>query len=198
MKRILLGVFAVLLLCGCHPGAAPENNAFEAELAGYTREWMRSGEEEIRLQKNLVRWYNWNLRAYGDGEFRGQYGKILFYNDGILGSVETESMHFPVYHGPGTRQGFSHDPQSAFPMGQMGDHPVLITMADLQLETGEIFTVHILDEVFAYEVVAVRRKPDTSRVPGMDYCSLIQGDGTQFLGIRRTEEVYTDMSEPMA
>jgi hypothetical protein len=188
MKRILLGVFAAVLLCGCHSGTHRQDYTFDAELTWYCQEWIQAGEEAITLQKNLARWYNWNLREYEDGAFREKYDEILFYSDGILGSVEAGGLHLPVYHGPGTRQGFIHDPESAFPMGQKGDHPVLITTAELQLEVAEQFAIHILDEVYVYEVLAVREDPDTSCVPGVDYCSLIQKDGTQYLGIRRTED----------
>lgn len=187
MKRIVLGVLAALLLCGCRTGTPAESYGGEAEIARYRQEWMQSGEERIALQRNLARWYNLKLRQQGAGDFREAYASILFYSEGILGSVEAGETHLPVYHGPGTGRGFSHDPESAFPMGQPGDHPVLITTAGLELSEGDTFTVHILDESLVYQICSVRREPDTVCVPGVDYCSLIRGDGTQFLGIRLTE-----------
>ena len=187
MKRIFLGVFVVMLLCGCHPGMPEQKDTGTEEMSCYIREWTGAGEDQILLQKNLARWYNWNIREYDAGEFTEAYNRILFYSGGVLGWAEVGDISLPIYHGPGTRNGFSHDPQSSFPIGQKGDHAVLITTADIQPEVGECFFVHILDDVYVYEVQAVRKRADTSRVAGVDYCSLIGRDGTQFLGIRRTE-----------
>lgn len=86
---------------------------------------------------------------------------------GMMGYVEIPSIDvmLPIYHGTGEdslSQGAGHMPNSSFPIGGEGTHAVISAhsamptarmFTDLdQLNVGDQFSIHVLDEVLVYEV----------------------------------------------
>lgn len=187
MKRAVLGMALVLLLTGCREPAEPVSHVAETELSRLNAELVHTDTDTLELQRNLALWYNVNLLVTHDQEFRDAYDEILFYTDGVMGSLEIPSkqVHLPIYHGTDREKGVGHARDTAFPIGGAGNHPVLMLEEDIgRLDEGEKFVIHILGETLTYQVVAVREKWDTTPVPDTDYCSLILGETYQILGVR--------------
>lgn len=112
---------------------------------------------------------------------------------GIMGYVEIPKIHvdLPIYHGTGTdalNRGTGHLVGSSLPVGGEGTHTIITghsgmasqkMFTDLeQLQEGDVFFLHVLDETLAYEVRAVHTvlPHDTTYlgiVPGQDLCTLV-------------------------
>lgn len=187
MRRVFICLVVLLLLTGCAKQEEVACCIAQAELTMLQSDLQVAGEESLALQANLAMWYNQNLVQENDKDFRSAYNTILFYTDGIMGSLEIpgRQIHLPIYHGTDGEKGIGHDPGTAFPIGGTGNHPVLVTNELPVPAPGEIFVIHILGERLTYQVVAVRDVPDTTAVSEVDYCSLILGDGTQVLAVRQ-------------
>lgn len=187
MKRVMILVLTLVLLTGCAApaGEAPRESPWENVLNRWERELSAAGAESIAMQEELARWYNYRLSREGDWDDGSAYSSILFYTDGVLGAVEFPSLglRLPIYHGSQSGA-LGHDPASPFPIGETGDHPLLVTEIPLSLDIGEEFIIHILENSLTYRIAAIRQSPDTSPVPGMDYCSILLGGSLQLLGIR--------------
>ncbi len=113
--------------------------------------------------------------------------------DGIMGYVEIEKIDvlLPIYHGTNEevlQVAIGHIEGSSLPVGGAGTHTVisghrglpsarLFTDLD-QLEEGDTFMLHILDETLTYEVDQIRivEPDDISNLAleaGADYCTLV-------------------------
>lgn len=184
---IILGILLIFLAgCGKNEEIELETREFEREILRYAVEVADSGEEQLALQGELARWYNYGLN-HGAGE---GYTGILYYTDGILATLEIPSLgiHAPIYHGTASL-GFGHDPSTPFPTGEQGEHTVLLAGAELELEPGEEFIIHILGKSLSYRVTALRQEPDTGTVAELAYCSILTPEGNQILAIREGEPV---------
>ena len=113
--------------------------------------------------------------------------------DGLMGFVEigTIDVYLPIYHGTDEEtleKGAGHLEGSSLPVGGAGTHTVLSGHTGLrtaklftdldQLKEGDVFCLHILDQVLAYQVreIAVVEPSDVGRLrvrPGLDLCTLI-------------------------
>lgn len=186
MKRVIWCAVLIVMLVGCGTDGMEVPRIAERELRILARDLAQNGQGERELQENLAMWYNQNLIKASDPAFRNAYGGILFYTDGIMGSLEVPGagLHMPIYHGTATEIGFGHDPSTPYPIGQAGEHTVLTTQLDLTLAPGDSFVIHILGTDLTYEVTAVRKKRDTTPVPAVTYCSIIDCDGNQILALR--------------
>lgn len=190
MKRIIT-LWAVLIFlsgCGETRGIEAEAPNFDTALSRLAEDMQAGGAENLTLQKELARWYNFGLADGSSTASASAYNSILFYTDGILGAVEFPSLSLrqPIYHGTGCA-GFGHDPTTPFPIGEMGNHSVLVTEQNLSLAIGDRFIIHILEEKLTYRVIAIRQEPDTTAVADMDYCSILLPGQLQILGIREEE-----------
>jgi len=136
--------------------------------------------------------------------------------DGTIGHIEipTIDVYQPIYHGTGEEvleKGVGHMQYTAFPIGGEGNHTVLtghtgLTSARLftdldQLETGDVFYIHVLDEILAYEVdqILVVEPSDTDEllpVAGKDYVTLVTctpyGINSHRLFVRGTRIPYEE------
>lgn len=138
---------------------------------------------------------------------------------GIMGYIEIPSIHvnLPIYHGveAGTLQaGVGHIPGSSLPVGGSSTHCVLSghrglpsarLFTDLdQMEEGDVFMLHVLDETLTYQVDQIRivlpeESEELAIVNGKDYCTLITctpyGVNTHRILVRgdRIENVSEDM-----
>ena len=113
--------------------------------------------------------------------------------NGIMGYIEIPkiSVNLPIYHGTDSDtldRGTGHLLGSSLPVGGTSTHAIITGHSGLatqkmftdleQLQEGDVFYLHVLDEVLAYQVFF--KKPvlphDTSLLgitQGEDYCSLI-------------------------
>ena len=112
---------------------------------------------------------------------------------GIMGYVEIPkiSVNLPIYHGTDSstlERGTGHLLGSSLPVGGISTHAIITGHSGLatqkmftdleQLQPGDVFYLHVLDEVLAYQVFYREPVPphDTTRLgitQGQDYCTLI-------------------------
>ena len=112
---------------------------------------------------------------------------------GIMGYVEipTIGVDLPIYHGTGSDsldRGTGHLLGSSLPVGGESTHTIITghsgmasqkMFTDLeQLQEGDVFYLHVLDEVLAYQVDAIHTVlPHNTTylgiVPGQDLCTLV-------------------------
>ena len=133
---------------------------------------------------------------------------------GIMGYVEipTIGVDLPIYHGTGNDsldRGTGHLLGSSLPVGGESTHTIITghsgmasqkMLTDLeQLQEGDVFFLHVLDEVLAYQVDAIHTvlPHDTTFlgiVPGQDLCTLVTctptGVNTHRLLVRGTRISY--------
>ncbi len=111
--------------------------------------------------------------------------------DGVMGYIEIPAINclLPIYHGADAEslsKGVGHLQGTSLPVGGTGSHAVLsahtgtpnrelFTNLD-QLETGDVFYLHILDEILAYQV---------------DQILVVLPDETDSLVIDRDEDYVT-------
>lgn len=113
--------------------------------------------------------------------------------EGTMGYVEIPkiSVNLPIYHGTGNDsldRGVGHLLGSSLPVGGSSTHSILTghsgmashkMFTDLeQLIVGDVFYLHILDEILAYQVIEINTvlPHDTSFLGiehGEDYCTLV-------------------------
>ena len=171
-----LGTAVGWLAYGLWEGADPgENRVLHLELSA----------EERQMQENLALWYNLNLTSTGEGQPLEGYEKILFFEDGLMCSVEFlqgESI-LPVWHGASEKRtgGLTHLSRSALPIGGKGNHTVLTCreadLGDMALpECGDDFVVHALGKIMSYRIVDVNVTKETLNAPegetDKDLCSI--------------------------
>ena len=112
---------------------------------------------------------------------------------GIMGYVEIPkiSVNLPIYHGTDSstlERGTGHLLGSSLPVGGISTHAIITGHSGLatqkmftdleQLQPGDVFYLHVLGEVLAYQVFYKEPVPphDTTRLgitQGKDYCTLI-------------------------
>ena len=149
------------------------------------------------------------------------YDTLLAVNDaGIMGYIEIPKIgvYLPIYHGTSEdvlQAGVGHLLGSSLPVGGDSTHTVLTGHSGLatekmfsdleQLTTGDVFYLHVLDEVLAYEVDEINTvlPEDTSHLGvtrGEDYCTLITctpfGVNTHRLLVQGSRIAYTPEAEP--
>ena len=123
-----------------------------------------------------------------------EYDSILnLAGDGIMGYTESPkiNVHLPIYHGTGDSslsKGVGHLLGSSLPVGGESTHAILsghsgmasqTMLSDLeQLGIGDVFYLHVLDDVLAYQVTEINTvlPSDTSLLgiwEGEDCCTLV-------------------------
>lgn len=113
--------------------------------------------------------------------------------DGIMGYVEIPSIdvYLPIYHGTGNdslERGVGHLLGSSLPVGGNNTHSILTGHSGMasqkmftdinQLQNGDVFYLHVLDETLAYQVCQLNTvlPHDTTYLgiePGQDLCTLV-------------------------
>lgn len=197
MKKKITGILSVLLLLvGVAVMAYPAvSNFINQQNGSYAIAEFESmvgqiGEEEIAEQLRLAREYNLAIAAGNQPE---GYEDILNLAGGMMGYIEIPkiNVYLPIYHGVSEEvlaKGIGHMPSSAFPIGGEGNHSVLtghtgLPSAELftdliELQEGDLFYIHILDEILCYQVDQIKvvlpsEGQDLAIVPGEDYCTLV-------------------------
>lgn len=130
----------------------------------------QAGNEEIDAARAAADDYN-RLLASGTTTAELEttdYDSLLnLAGNGIMGYIEIQAIDvlLPIYHGVGEDSldhGAGHMPSTSLPIGGRGTHAVISAhtgmatsrmFTDLeQLEVGDLFYIHVLDETLAYEV----------------------------------------------
>lgn len=181
LTTILFGLlFLAGFLVLCYPTISDQWNTYrqnrlitsyetvlsELEPEDYTREW-----EAAKAFNQSFAGNNLYGDAFGDLEEEltdTPYWKVLNVSkDGVMGylSIPKISLRLSVYHGTSEevlQTGIGHLNGTKLPMGGESTHSVLAAHRGLpsarlftdidQLEPGDLFYLHILDETFAYQV----------------------------------------------
>lgn len=154
----------------------------------YSREWEAARRFDETLEQN-------NL--YGDafGEKDGdqadtEYGKVLnISGDGVMGylSVPKINLKLSIYHGTAEevlQTGIGHLEGTKLPIGGESTHSVLAAHRGLpsarlftdidQLYKGDLFYIHVLDEILAYQVDQILPMVDKDDLPALEEALRIQ------------------------
>ncbi len=194
----------------------------------YTEVMQQLDESELIAARDAAHEYNTTLVNVTDKAFSKEalqrasesYDTLLdVQGDGLMGYVEIPkiSVKLPIYHGTGEDslgRGVGHLLGSSLPVGGNATHCILTGHSGLakekmfsdldQLEKGDIFFLHVLNETLAYMVQDMYTvlPEDTSRltIEGQhDYCTLITctpfGVNTHRLLIRVERVEYTAAAE---
>ena len=185
--------------------------------------------EEIEEQKARAREYNQNLAEdeLHDPCLQGDqyvissgYNDVLNYNeDGIMAYVEIPciDVNLPIYHGTSEevlQKGAGHLAASSLPIGGEGIHSVISAHRGLpsaklftdldEMEIGDVFYIHVLDETLAYQVDQIETvEPDELNslrvVKGRDLVTLLTctpyAVNTHRLLVRGTRIPYEEARE---
>ena len=185
--------------------------------------------EEIEEQKARAREYNQNLAddEQHDPFLQGDqyvissgYNDVLNYNeDGIMAYVEIPciDVNLPIYHGTSEevlQKGAGHLAASSLPIGGEGTHSVISAHRGLpsaklftdldEMEIGDVFYIHVLDETLAYQVDQIETvEPDELNslrvVKGRDLVTLLTctpyAVNTHRLLVRGTRIPYEEARE---
>jgi len=151
--------------------------------------------ENLRTQRQLAAEYNSRLldRQESAADTPDDYWDILRFSDGVMGYITIPDIgaNLPIRHGVSSEvleDSVGHLPQSAFPIGGVGNHSVLtghtgLPSAELftrlcELSEGDLFCIHILDDTLLYRVCGVSVVlPDEAGSlvpdPKRDLCTLV-------------------------
>ena len=156
-------------------------------------------QEEIDAAKEAARKYNEQLRSAivqdenGEGDQAGESYVDLSGVGESIGyiTIPKIDLELPIYEGSDDavlQKGIGHMEQSSYPIGGEGTHSVLtghrgLPDAELfthldEMEEGDLFYLHVLDEILAYrvdqiKVVEPNETGDLDIIPGEDYCTLV-------------------------
>lgn len=188
-------IFAVvLLLIGVGVLAYPPVSDYVNRLHGsYAIQTLQeqvgqATDTQLAEQRRLAQSYNADPSQSAVG-----YRDILDYGGGIMGYIDIPSIdvHLPIYHGVDSdvlAKGVGHLPESSFPIGGEGNHAVLTGHTGLpgahlftdltELDEGDEFSIHILEEELTYRVdqitvVLSHETGDLAPRAGKDYCTLV-------------------------
>lgn len=164
---------------------------------------VKINEEKINEEKEKAKVYNENLSGdpvhdpfvIGSGyALPENYKEVLnVSDDGVMGYVEIPkiSVYLPIYHGTSDEvleKGVGHIQNTSVPIGGNSTHSILtghtgLPNAELftrldELGIGDIFYIHVLDDVLTYKVfetkVILPDKIDELRIlNGKDYVTLV-------------------------
>lgn len=179
---MILVIFFIGLLVLNYPVLSTLHNQLSQGrvMAVYDDELEKMTEEEIQRARQEAEVYNEQIAQSGpvlqdafstDSQEDPTYLGILNLNeDGVMGSLEIPKIHvyLPIYHGTSAeslRRGVGHLEGSSFPIGGESTHSILtghrgLPQAELftdldQLEEGDVFYIHILEETLAYEIYEI-------------------------------------------
>ena len=195
----------------------------ELEPEDYSREWGTA-----RAFNDAIAQNDFTGDAFGSGDTDiedTEYWKVLnAAENGVMGylSIPKIDVRLSVYHGTADdilQTGMGHVSGTKLPIGGDGTHSVLAAHRGLpsaklftdldQMEPGDRFYIHILDEVFAYEVDQILPMIDKDDldaltgamqvVPGEDYVTLLTctpyGVNSHRLLVRGSRTAYNGEEE---
>lgn len=221
---ILLTAFLIGLGIVLYPSVSDYINARHQTraIAGYREAVEDLTEEDYARLRQEADDFNRGLEEAGsiltltDAQEEEYYSLLDPAGTGMMGYLEIESIdvYLPVYHGTEDtvlQVGAGHVEGSSLPVGGEGTHCVLsghrglpssILLSELdQMEEGDVFLLHVLDETLAYEVDQIRivlpdEVGDLAILPGEDLCTLVTctpyGVNTHRLLVRGHRVEYTE------
>ena len=204
-KKIMIGVsilvFLLALVGTLYPVISDYwNTRHQSEVQVEYEKQMESMEaSELTAALEAANAYNAALhpvkytKAALDAAAVGYDDLLNLYGNGIMAYVEIPKIHviLPIYHGTTTEvleKGIGHLTGSSLPIGGADNHAVLTghsgvagqrLFSDLdQLEIGDVFFIHVLNQQLAYEVRAIDTVlPEDTKlltsVDGKDKCTLV-------------------------
>lgn len=146
--------------------------------------------EEIAHERNLARWYNYNLEL-GTTGLESAYETILNFGGGrmaVLGVPEWE-LRMAIYHGSGGTA--NHDPATALPLGGRERHTLLYLAEDYPWAEGMSLYIDCLGQRLTYRVESVEtvdglRRADFTGRAGENLLTLVFDRGETHTLIRCT------------
>ena len=155
--------------------AASTINNYAASLdsisAADRSQYLSAAAEYNNNLSELVNGFTYDVDSVIDG-----YDDILNFGDGLIGYIDISKINvkLPIYHGDEDKvleKGVAHLPNTAFPIGGVGNHSVLSAHTGYptqvffdnlnELEIGDEIKVSVLDETLTYAVTAKNIvKPD--------------------------------------
>lgn len=228
----LAGLF--LILCGVIAAGYPLvadllfSQRAKAEIKDYRQAVAQ--EESGKLQDMYAEAQKYNEALYkGQAVSVADYGDLLAVTDAI-GYLEIPKLnvYLPIYHGleeETLQKGIGHIPETSLPVGGASTHCVLSGHSGLpaarlltgldEMEKGDRFYLHVLDETLAYEVnqVTIVLPEETEQIriaEGKDYVTLqtctpygvnthrllVRGERTSYMpqavGVRAIQEEKTE------
>ncbi len=198
---ILLGGVGIFMYPTISNYFAEKNQV--AAVATYDENLKKQSDEEIAAEMEKAKIYNENLAGDpvhdpfvpGSGyALPGNYEEILNVDgNGMMGYIEIPkiAVKIPIYHTSTEevlQKGVGHIESTALPIGGSGTHAVLtghrgLPSAELftrldELEIGDCFYIHVLNEIHAYKVCEVNVVLPTElenlvAEPGKDYITLV-------------------------
>ena len=204
-KKVMIGVSVLVFLLALTGTLYPVisdywNTKHQSEVQVEYEEQMESMEDtELTAALEAANAYNAALRpvrytkAALDAAGVGYDDLLNLYENGVMAYVEIPKIHvnLPIYHGTTTEvleKGIGHLTGSSLPIGGVDNHAVLTghsgvagqrLFSDLdQLEIGDVFFIHVLNQQLAYEVSAIDTVlPEDTKlltsVDGKDKCTLV-------------------------
>ncbi len=184
------------------------------EISRYEEAVQQEETDELARMFSQAQEYNEALQK-GDEVSVADYDELLAVTDAI-GYLEIPKLgiYLPIYHGLDDevlQKGIGHIPETSLPVGGPSTHCVLSGHSGLpaarllteldQMEEGDRFYLHVLDETLAYEVdkISVVLPDDTSEIQiekGRDYVTLLTctpyGINTHRLLVRGERVEYTE------
>lgn len=177
-------------------------NRVDSIIESYKVEAEDTNGEETALILETAKQYNTQLiqaqvtltDPFTQNETRNEgldyYSILSLDNSGIMGAIEIPkiSVYLPIYHGTSfdvLKSGVGHLEGSSLPIGGKSTHAVLsahtgLNLAKLftdltEMEEGDLFFLHILDETFSYEVCEINivLPEDTSKLLIQDEKDLV-------------------------
>ena len=163
--------------------AAATINNYAASLdsisAADRSQYLSAAAEYNNNLSELINGFSYDTDSVIDG-----YDDILNFGDGLIGYIDIPKINvkLPIYHGDTDKvleKGVAHLPNTAFPIGGVGNHSVLsahtgyptqVFFVNLnELEIGDEIKVSVLDETLTYAVTAKNIvKPDNISLLSVD------------------------------
>lgn len=163
--------------------AASTINNYAANLdsisAADRSQYLSAAAEYNNNLSELVNGFSYDTDSVIDG-----YDDILNFDDGLIGYIDIPKINvkLPIYHGDEDKvleKGVAHLPNTAFPIGGVGNHSVLSAHTGYptqvffdnlnELEIGDEIKVSVLDETLTYAVTAKNIvKPDNISLLSVD------------------------------
>ncbi len=198
----------------------------QMEEADYSREWEAARTFSSAIKQNDF--YGDAFGAEGTDLEDTEYWKVLNASgDGVMGymTIPKINVKLAIYHGVGDevlQTGIGHLEGTGLPIGGEGSHSVLAAHRGLpsaklftdldQMEPGDKFYIHILDEVLAYEVDQILPMIDKDDlealmsamqvISGEDHVTLLTctpyGVNSHRLLVRGVRTEYNGEEEPQA
>jgi sortase A len=183
----------------------------KAEIADYEAAVSQESVEELETMRQEAGQYNAALTGQESSLYR--YEDLLGVDE-VIGYLEIPrlSVYLPIYHGQDEEileKGIGHVLETSLPVGGTSTHCVLSGHSGLpaaklltgldQMEEGDLFYLHVLDEVLAYrvdqkKVVLPDETDDLGIVEGKDYVTLVTctpyGINTHRLLVRGERTTY--------